>query len=163
MMIEERLRELGIELTEEVPALGSYVPATVSGNLIFISGQLPVENGNLCFTGKLGSDLTVEQGYEAARLAAINGLSVISHTLEDLRQLGRIVKVTGYVASAPGFTEQHKVVNGASELFTDVLSERGRHARVAVGVPSLPMDSPVEIEIVAEFSPATPGSSDVSP
>ncbi|MXZ13631.1 MAG: RidA family protein [Candidatus Dadabacteria bacterium] len=162
-MIEERLSELGIELAKEVPALGSYVPATVSGNLVFISGQLPVKDGELAFTGKVGSDLTVEQGYQAARLAAINGLSVISHTLEGLRQLSRIIKVTGYVASAPGFTEQHKVVNGASELFTDVLSERGRHARVAVGVPSLPMDSPVEIEIVAEFSPAAPGSSDISP
>ena len=162
-MIEEKLSELGIELAKEVPALGSYVPATVSGNLIFISGQLPVKDGKLIFTGKVGSDLTVEQGYEAARLAAINGLSVISHTLEDLRQLKRIIKVTGYVASAPGFTEQHKVVNGASELFTDVLSESGCHARVAVGVPSLPMDSPVEIEIVAEFSPAALRRSDVSP
>ncbi len=163
MIIEEKLSELGIELAKEVPALGSYVPATVSGNLIFISGQLPVKDGELLFTGKAGSDLTVEQGYRAARLAAINGLSVISHILEDLRQLKRIIKVTGYVASAPGFTEQHKVVNGASELFTDVLSERGRHARVAVGVPSLPMDSPVEIEIVAEFSPAALRSSDISP
>jgi len=162
-MIEEKLSELGIELAKEVPALGSYVPATVSGNLIFISGQLPVKDGELLLTGKVGSDLTVEQGYEAARLAAINGLSVISHTLEDLRQLKRIIKITGYVASAPDFTEQHKVVNGASELFTDVLSEHGRHARVAVGVPSLPMDSPVEIEIVAEFSPAALRSSDVSP
>jgi len=153
MMIEEKLAELGIELAEEVPALGSYVPATVSGNLIFLSGQLPVKKGKLLFMGKVGSDLTVEDGCEAARLAAINGLSVIRHTLEDLRQLSRIVKVTGYVASAPGFTEQHKVVNGASELFSDMLSENGRHARVAVGVPALPMDSPVEIEIIAEFSP----------
>lgn len=152
-MIEEKLAELGIELADEVPALGSYVPATVSGNLIFVSGQLPVKKGKLLFMGKVGSDLAVEEGYEAARLAAINSLSVISHTLEDLRQLSRIVKVTGYVASAPGFTEQHKVVNGASELFSDILSENGRHARVAVGVPALPMDSPVEIEIIAEFSP----------
>lgn len=162
-MIEEKLAELGIELAEEVPALGSYVPATVSGNLIFVSGQLPVKKGKLLFLGKVGSDLAVEDGYEAARLAAINGLSVISHTLEDLRQLSRIVKVTGYVASAPGFTEQHKVVNGASELFSDILSENGRHARVAVGVPALPMDSPVEIEIIAEFSPAALRSSDISP
>ena len=162
-MIEKRLSELGIELAEEVPALGSYVPATVSGNLIFISGQLPVKEGGLLFAGKVGSDLTVEQGCEAARLAAINCLSVISHTLKDPRYLKRIIKVTGYVASAPGFTEQHKVVNGASELFADVLSENGRHARVAVGVSSLPMDSPVEIEIVAEFSPAAPESSDISP
>ncbi|MCY4263083.1 MAG: RidA family protein [Candidatus Dadabacteria bacterium] len=152
-MIKQRLLELGIDLAEEVPALGSYVPAMVSGNLIFVSGQLPVERGALCFTGKVGSDLTVEQGFQAARLAAINGLSVISHTLDDLRQLSRIVKVTGYVASAPGFTEQHKVVNGASELFSDILSENGRHARVAVGVLGLPMDSPVEIEIIAEFLP----------
>lgn len=151
-MIEERLAELGVELAEEVPALGSYVPAKVSGNLIFVSGQLPVEKGNLLFTGKVGDNLTIEEGYEAARLAAINSLSVISHTLEDLRQLSRIVKVTGYVASAPVFTEQHKVVNGASEFFSDILSRNGRHARVAVGVPALPMDSPVEIEIIAEFS-----------
>ena len=152
-MIEQRLLELGIDLTEEVAALGSYVPATVSGSLIFVSGQLPVEKGALRMKGKVGSELTVEQGFEAARLAAINGLSVISHTLENLRQLSRIVKVTGYVASAPGFTEQHKVVNGASQFFTDILSENGRHARVAVGVSGLPMDSPVEIEIIAEFLP----------
>ena len=162
-MIEERLAELGIELAEEVPALGSYVPAAVSGNLVFVSGQLPVEKGKLLFTGKVGSDLTVKEGFEAARLAAINGLSVISHALEDLRRLSRIVKVTGYVASAPGFTEQHKVVNGASEFFSDVLSENGRHARVAVGVPALPMDSPVEIEIIAEFSPSALRRSDTSP
>lgn len=162
-MIEERLAELGIELAEEVPALGSYVPAAVSGNLVFVSGQLPVEKGKLLFAGKVGSDLTVGEGFEAARLAAINGLSVISHALEDLRRLSRIVKVTGYVASAPGFTEQHKVVNGASEFFSDVLSENGRHARVAVGVPALPMDSPVEIEIIAEFSPSALRRSDTSP
>ncbi len=151
-MIEEKLRELGVELAKEVSALGSYVPATVSGNLIFISGQLPIKNGKLCCSGKVGSDLTVEQGYEAARLAAINGLSIISHNIEDMRQLSRIVKLTGYVASSPGFTQQHKVVNGASEFFSYVLSEKGLHARVAVGVPSLPMDSPVEIEIIAEFT-----------
>ncbi len=152
-MIEEKLLELGIKLAEKVPALGSYVPAAVSGNMVFVSGQLPVENGQLRFTGKVGSDITTAQGYEAAKLAAINGLSVISHTLGDLRQLNRIVKVTGYVASAPGFSEQHKVVNGASEFFSEVLSENGLHARVAVGVSDLPMNSPVEIEIIAEILP----------
>ncbi len=149
-MIDKRLAELGIRLAEKGSAFGSYVPVTMSENLIFVSGQLPVENGNLCFEGKLGSDLLAEQGYKAARIAALNGLSAISHFLGDINRLGRIIKVTGYVASSPDFTEQHKVVNGASEFFTEVLSERGRHSRVAVGVPSLPMNSPVEVEIIAE-------------
>ncbi len=151
-MIEKKLSELGIKLAEQVTALGSYVPATVSGNLIFVSGQLPIEDGKLLFSGKVGSDLTLAQGYDAARLAAINGLSVLGHVLKDIRQLTRIVKVTGYVASAPDFFEQHKVVNGASDFFSEILSENGRHARVAVGVSSLPMNSPVEVEIIAEFS-----------
>ena len=151
-MIEKKLSELGIKLAEQVAALGSYVPATVSGNLIFVSGQLPIEDGKLLFSGKVGSDLTLAQGYDAARLAAINGLSVLGHVLKDIRQLTRIVKVTGYVASAPDFFEQHKVVNGASDFFSEILSENGRHARVAVGVSSLPMNSPVEVEIIAEFS-----------
>ncbi len=149
-MIDKRLAELGIKLAGKSSAFGSYVAVTASENLIFVSGQLPVEDGKLCFEGKLGADLLTEQGYKAARVAALNGLSAISHFLGDINRLGRIIKVTGYVASSSDFTEQHKVVNGASEFFTEILSEKGRHSRVAVGVPSLPMNSPVEIEIIAE-------------
>lgn len=151
-MIERRLEELGIKLAEKVPPVGSYVPATIVGNLIFVSGQLPSEKGKLRYEGKVGEDLTVEQGYDAAKLAALNGLSVISHALGSPLRLSRIVKITGYVASAPGFSEQHKVVNGASEFFFELLSENGKHSRVAVGVSELPLNSPVEIEIVAEIS-----------
>lgn len=152
-MRESRLEELGIKLAEKVAPVGSYVPVSIVGNLVFVSGQLPLEGGELRYKGKVGEDLTVEQGYDAAKLAALNGLSVINHALGSLLGLNRIVKITGYVASAPGFSEQHKVVDGASEFFFELLSENGKHSRVAVGVSELPLNSPVEIEIVAEISP----------
>lgn len=154
-MIEQRLKELGIKLAEPAVPAGSYVPAVEagSGKSVFVSGQLPVRDGELVCRGKVGAELTVEQGREAAELAALNGLSAISHALGGLDRLKRILRVTGYVASAPGFCEQHKVVDGASEFFSRVLHEDGAHSRVAVGVSELPLGSPVEIEIVAEVSP----------
>lgn len=152
-MIENKLKELGIELTESPSIFGAYIPANISGNLLFISGQLPVKDGKLQYNGKLGSDLTVEQGYEAAKLAAVNCFSVIKFKVGDFSNLTGIVKVTGYVASGPGFSKQADVVNGASELFFKVMGDSGAHARVAVGVSELPLNSPVEIEVIAEISP----------
>ena len=150
--VEERLREIGVEISPPPVPLGAYQPAVISGNLIFVSGQLPIKEGKLLYKGKVGSEISVEVGMEAARLAAINSLSVIKGELGDLGRIKRIVKLTGYVSSALGFGMQAKVVNGASQFFYDVFGDMGRHARAAVGVYELPLGAPVEIEIIAEIS-----------
>lgn len=149
---EERLEELGIEVPDVQAPLGAYLPAVISENLIFISGQLPLVRGELAFKGKVGSDVSIELGMEAARRASINAISVLKSELEDLSRVERIVKLTGYVASAPGFNKQANVLNGGSDLFYEVFGDRGLHARVAVGVSELPLDAPVEIEVIAQFS-----------
>lgn len=151
-MILEKLKELGIELDEKSSTFGAYVPSRVSGSLLFVSGQLPVENGKLKYTGKAGNELDVDQGYDAAKVAAINCISVIKSEIGDFRNLKKIVKVEGYVASAPGFNRQADVVNGASDLLFDVFGDIGTHARAAVGVSELPLNSPVEIALIAEIS-----------
>ncbi|MEM7534988.1 MAG: RidA family protein [Chloroflexota bacterium] len=149
--VNDRLKELGIKLPDPPDPLGAYVPYVISGNLLFISGQLPLKDGNLTFKGKVGADVTPEQGYQAARDASINALAVIGKALGDFGKIRRIVKVTGYVSSAEGFTAQAGVLNGASDFFFEVFSDMGKHARVAVGVAELPADSPVEIEVIAEI------------
>jgi len=151
--VEARLGELGIKIPDIQAPLGSYKPASISGNLIFISGQLPFREGRLLFQGKVGSDITVEEGMQAARASAVNALAVMSKELGELGRVKKIVKLTGYVASAPGFHNQAKVVNGASDLFYEVFGEDGRHARAAVGVAELPMNAPVEVELIAEIIP----------
>ncbi|HXG30186.1 MAG TPA: RidA family protein [Thermodesulfobacteriota bacterium] len=148
---EQRLRELGIEILQTPAPLGSYKPAVISGDLIFISGQLPIKEGRLLYKGKVGAEVSVEEGMDAARMAAINAISIMKGELGDLDRVRRIVKVTGYVSSASGFDMQASVVNGASDLFYQVFGEEGRHARVAVGVYELPLGSPVEIEVIAEI------------
>jgi enamine deaminase RidA (YjgF/YER057c/UK114 family) len=150
--VEERLRELGIEIFPPPTPQGAYQPAVISGNLIFISGQLPLKEGELLYRGKVGNEISIEEGIQAARLAALNSLSVMKSELGDLGRIRRIVKVTGYVASASGFNMQAKVINGASQLFYDIFGEMGRHARAAVGVYELPLGAPVEIEVIAEIS-----------
>jgi len=147
---ENNLRELGITLPDTPKPLGAYLPATRTGNLIFLSGVLPMDRGELAFTGKLGLNLTVEEGYEAAKVACVNALAILKSELGSLERVKQIVKVTGYVASAPDFYDQPKVVNGASELLAAVFGESGRHARAAVGCPSLPANTPVEIEMIVE-------------
>lgn len=149
---EERLKELGVEIPESPAPLGAYKPAVVSGSLIFISGQLPLKDGKLLHKGKVGAGVSLEQGAEAARLAAVNSLSIMKSELGNLDRVKRIVKMTGYVASAEGFDMQAKVVNGASEFFYQIFGENGRHARAAVGVYELPLGAPVEIEVIAEIS-----------
>lgn len=151
--VEERLDELGIKIPETPSPLGSYKPASVTGNLIFISGQLPLAEGKLLFQGKVGSDISAEDAAQAARASAINALAAMSMELGGLGRVRKIVKVTGYVASASGFYNQAAVVNGASDLFFQVFGEDGRHARAAVGVAELPMNAPVEIELIAEITP----------
>ncbi|MDT5095970.1 MAG: hypothetical protein QOH60_5333 [Mycobacterium sp.] len=146
-----RLDELGIELPTAAKALGAYVPAVRAGNLVFTSGQLPLVDGNLLRSGKVGGEVSAEQGKALARICAINALAAID-ALVGVDAIGRVVKVVGFVASAPGFTGQPGVLNGASELFGEVFTDAGAHARSAVGVAELPLDAPVEVEVVVELA-----------
>ncbi|MFI6506096.1 RidA family protein [Streptosporangium sp. NPDC050855] len=150
MTPQERLTELGLTLPEVTSPLGAYVPATRSGDHVYTSGQLPTVNGELKATGKVGAEVEAEAAYDLARICAINALAAIASAAGGLSNIVRIVKVTAFVASAPDFTGQAKVANGASELFGEVFGEAGRHVRSAVGVTVLPLDAPVEVEVVAE-------------
>ncbi|GAA0545389.1 RidA family protein [Paractinoplanes ferrugineus] len=144
-----RLAELGLTLPAVVPPVAAYLPAVKSGNYVYVSGQLPMVDGKLAATGKVGAEVTPEQGADLARVCALNALAAIEF-VAGLGNLVKIVKVTGFVASAPGFTGQPAVINGASNLFGDVLGEQGTHARSAVGVAELPLGAPVEVEVIAE-------------
>ncbi|HEV8565548.1 MAG TPA: RidA family protein [Actinoplanes sp.] len=146
-----RLAELGLTLPQVVPPLAAYVPAVQSGNHVYVSGQLPMVDGKLPYVGKVGAEVTAEQGAELARTCALNALAAID-ALVGLGRVVKIVKLTGFVASAEGFTGQPAVINGASQLFSDVLGELGRHARSAVGVAELPLGAPVEVEVIAEVA-----------
>jgi enamine deaminase RidA (YjgF/YER057c/UK114 family) len=148
--IEKRLADLGIVIPAAAAPAANYVPFVRSGNLLFPSGQLPIKDGKLAVTGLLGRDLDTAAGQEAAKLCAINVLAQAKAALGDLEKIRRLVKINIYVASAPNFTEQHLVGNGASDLFAKVLGERGKHARVAVGMAALPLNAAVEIEAVLE-------------
>jgi enamine deaminase RidA (YjgF/YER057c/UK114 family) len=148
--IEKRLNDLGIALPAAAAPAANYVPFVRSGNLLFPSGQLPLKDGKLQASGLLGRDLDTAAGKEAAKLCAINVLAQAKAALGDLEKIRRLVKISVYVASAPDFTEQHLVGNGASDFFAEVLGERGRHARVAVGMASLPLNAAVEVEAVIE-------------
>jgi enamine deaminase RidA (YjgF/YER057c/UK114 family) len=150
---EARLAELGLQLPEAPAPAGSYVPATRSGNLVFTAGQLPLEGGELTLRGKVGDAVQLDAAREAARLCALNALAAAATETGGLAAISRIVKVTGYVASAPGFNDQPQVLNGASELLGEVFGDAGLHARSAVGVAELPIDAPVEVELVIEASP----------
>nr|WP_295468589.1 RidA family protein [Mesorhizobium sp.] len=150
--IEARLAAEGVTLPAAAAPAANYVPFMRTGNLLFTSGQLPLSDGKLVATGLLGRDLDTEAGKLAARACAINILAQVKAATGDLEKIARIVKITVFVASAPGFTEQHLVANGASDLLAKVLGERGRHARAAVGTASLPLDAPVEIEAIVELA-----------
>ncbi|NLC37886.1 MAG: RidA family protein, partial [Clostridia bacterium] len=127
-----------------------YAPGVQVGNFIYTSGQIPLVNGELKFKGKVGKELTMEEGYEAAKICALNCLGVAKSLLGSLDKIERIVKVTGFVNSAPGFTSQPKVIDGASELLGEIFGEKGRHARSAVGVAELPVDAAVEVEMIIQ-------------
>ncbi len=150
--VEDRLRDLGYELPPVPNAAGSYVPTTRTGALIFTAGQLPFKEGQLSYTGKVGREVSTEEAQEAARLCALNALAAVKAEAGSLENVSRVVKVTGYVASAAGFNGQPGVMNGASDFIGEVFGERGLHARSAVGVAELPLDAPVEIELIVELA-----------
>lgn len=152
MSYEAKLKELGIVLPEAPKPVAAYVPAVTSGNLVFSSGQIPLAEGQVRYRGKVGSTVSPEEGYQAARLCALNALAAVRGQIGSLDRIQRVVKVTVFVNSAPGFTNQPEVANGASELFLQVFGDAGRHARSAVGVAELPRDAAIEVEIVVQVA-----------
>ncbi|MGV0749049.1 RidA family protein [Mycolicibacter heraklionensis] len=148
-----RLTELGIELPDVVAPLAAYVPAVRTGNLVYTSGQLPMQAGELPRTGKVGAEVSPEDGHALARICALNALAAVD-ALVGLDAVARVVKVVGFVASAPNFNGQPAVVNGASELLGEVFGDAGKHARSAVGVSELPLNAPVEVELIVELKAA---------
>jgi enamine deaminase RidA (YjgF/YER057c/UK114 family) len=149
---EQRLAELGLSLPEVATPVAAYVPALRSGNYVYTSGQLPMVDGSIVATGKVGAGIDAEQAKELARTCALNALAAVKAEIGDLANVRQVVKVVGFVASAPDFTGQPGVVNGASELLGEVFGDGGRHARSAVGVAVLPLDAPVEVELVVEVA-----------
>ncbi|MEV4504268.1 RidA family protein [Streptomyces klenkii] len=148
--VESRLAELGLSLPDVVPPLAAYQPAVHSGAYVYTAGQLPMVKGSIPVTGKVGAEVSAEQAKELAATCALNALAAVKSVVGDLDKIVRVVKVVGFVASAPDFTGQPGVLNGASELLGEVLGEKGVHARSAVGVAVLPLDAPVEVEIIVE-------------
>ena len=147
---ENRLKELGIQLPPAPRPIGSYVPAVRTGNLIFLAGQGPIVDGKATVTGKVGAELTEEHGYQVARATILNSLAALRAAVGSLDRVQRIVKLVGWVNSAPGFTRQPRVINGASDLLVEIFGDAGKHARSAVGANELPLDIPVEIELIVE-------------
>jgi enamine deaminase RidA (YjgF/YER057c/UK114 family) len=154
-VIEERLNSLGVKLSErQSSTVGSFIPVVITGNLAFVSGQIPIEPGSnpvqVKYKGKVGRDISLEDGQAAARLCIINGLSELKQALGSLDKIKKFVKVSGYVSCDPSFTEHAKVINGASDFVAEVFGERGKHARVSVGASSLAFDSSVEVDFIVE-------------
>lgn len=150
MTVSERLREMGWTLPEVAVPVGAYVPAIRTGNYVFTSGQLPVAGGSLSYTGKVGRDISAEEGYQAARLCALNALAAAASAAGGADKIARVIKLTGFINSAADFTEQAKVLNGASDLLGKLFDSG--HARSAVGVYALPLDAAVEVEMIAELT-----------
>jgi enamine deaminase RidA (YjgF/YER057c/UK114 family) len=150
MSPEDRLRDLGLEVPDVAAPLASYVPAARTGAYVHTSGQLPIVKGELVATGKVGAEIDPERAAELAKLCALNAIAAVRAEVGDLSRVRRIVKVVGFVASAPDFFGQPQVINGASDLLGEVFGDAGRHARSAVGVAVLPRDAPVEVELIAE-------------
>ena len=147
---QARLAELGLTLPPVAAPVAAYVPAVRTGSYVYTAGQLPLAEGKLLAAGKVGAEISAEEAARLARTCALNGLAAVASVAGGLSAIRRVVKVTGFVASSPGFTGQPQVLNGASELLLEVLGEAGRHARSAVGVAELPLDAPVEVELIAE-------------
>ncbi len=152
MSVADRLAELGLALPPVATPAGAYVPAMASGNLVFTAGQLPLIGGVLPALGKVGAEVGADEAKEFARVCALNALAAAESVIGSLDRVTRVVKVVGFVASAPDFTGQPGVINGASELLGEVFGDAGRHARSAVGVAVLPLDAPVEVELILEFA-----------
>ena len=149
---EERLQQLGVSLPTPAAPVAAYVPCVRTGDLVYVSGQVPLVGGKPSHLGRLGDEVSLEDGRAAARTCAINVLAALKAELGELSQVRRVVKVTGFVASAPGFTDIPKVVNAASELFGEAFGDAGRHSRSAVGVAALPLGVPVEVEAIVEVA-----------
>lgn len=152
MTASERITELGLSLPSVAAPIGSYQPAVVLGDLVFTSGQLPMVDGKLAVTGRLGAEVSVEDASAAARVAGLNAVAAVADIAGGVDNILKVVKVTAFVAGTADFDAQPKVANGASDLFADIFGEAGVHARSAVGVSSLPMNSPVEVEIIARIA-----------
>ena len=151
MSFEARLAELKITLPPAPKPVATYVPAVRAGDLLFLSGTGPFKDGAIAFAGKLGKDLTVEQGYEAARLTLLNALAMVRQELGTLDRVTRVVRLTGHVASAEGFTQQPAVINGASDLLVQIFGDAGRHARLALGAAELPLNMAIELELILQI------------
>lgn len=147
-MVENRIEELGFELPEAPKPLAAYIPALVVDKLVFTSGQLPMEKGKLNIVGKLGNEVSDEKGRKAAEICALNCLSVIKSAIDDLDRIEQVVKLTVFVNSAAGFNGQPNIANGASELIGKIFGDKGKHVRSAVGVNELPLNSPIEVEMI---------------
>ncbi|MEN6412780.1 MAG: RidA family protein [Veillonellales bacterium] len=152
MSIEAKLKEMGLELPSAPKPVAAYVPAVKVDGYVYTSGQIPFVNGELKFKGKVGKDLDETQGYEAAKCCVLNCLSVIKAQIGDLDRIEKVIKVVGFVSSAPGFNMQPKIINGASELLGQLFGEKGQHARSAVGVSELPLDAACEVELIVKFN-----------
>jgi len=152
MSFDAKLKALHIELPMAPKPVANYVPVVRAGDLLFLSGVLPSRDGQLILTGKLGQGITIEQGMEAAKVAALNALAIVRSEVGSLDKVKRIVKMVGHIASAPGFTDQPQVLNGASDLLVQIFGEAGRHARVAVGAAELPRQAPLEIELIVQVT-----------
>jgi enamine deaminase RidA (YjgF/YER057c/UK114 family) len=149
--VEDRLRELGLEVPAVPAPVAAYVPAVRTGSYVYTSGQLPLRDGQLLLTGKVGGEVSAEEAYDCARQCALNAIAAVKSQVGDLDSVVRVVKATVFVASTPDFTGQPAVANGASELFGAAFGDAGQHARSAVGVPVLPLDAPVEVELIVEI------------
>ncbi len=150
--VENKLTQLGITLPSPPKPVATYVPAVQAGDLLFVSGVLPFRDGKLALEGKLGREVTVEQGYEAARIALLNALAIVRSQLGALERVKQVVRLVGHVASAEGFVQQPAVINGASDLLVNLFGDAGRHARVAVGAAQLPLNAPVELELILQVT-----------
>lgn len=149
---ESRLEELGLALPPVARPVASYVPFVRTGNLVYVSGQIPLREGKPAFVGRVGRELTLAQGQEAARICALNALAILKDAVGDLSKVRRIVRVVGHVAVAEGFSDVHQVTNGASDLLVQVFGESGRHSRLALGAASLPLNVPFELDAIAEVA-----------
>lgn len=151
-MIEERLKSLNIVLPIPPKPAGSYVPVTISGKIAYVSGQIPIQDGKITHKGKVPTSQSVEEAQKAARLCTINALAQLKSEIGSLDRVSKVLKVSGFVNSASDFTDQPKVINAASDLLFEIFGEKGRHARIAIGASSLPLDSTVEIDMIVELS-----------
>lgn len=151
-MIEDKLKQLGITLPTPPKPAGSYIPVVLSGNMAFVSGQIPMQDGKVQYTGRVPSEKSIEDAQKAAKICATNLLAQLKANLGSLDRITKIVRVSGFVNSTPEFTEQPKIINAASDLFFEIFGEKGKHSRIAVGVSSLPLGSTVEIDMIVEFA-----------